>query len=95
MFYELREYLEQTDADIPQKLEKHPAAHAKPAGGNARGELALEHARMRGTQLRRAGSSRGVRLLSSIVRKSQRGVSRARSALARIADNAVPVVVGC
>ena len=30
MFYELREYLEQTDADIPQKLEKHPAAHAKP-----------------------------------------------------------------
>jgi ATP-dependent RNA helicase DDX23/PRP28 len=50
MFYELREYLEQTDADIPQKLEKHPAAHAKPGERNARGELLTERAGMRGTQ---------------------------------------------
>jgi ATP-dependent RNA helicase DDX23/PRP28 len=50
MFYELREYLEQTDADIPQKLDKHPAAHAKPGERNARGELLTERAGMRGTQ---------------------------------------------
>ena len=50
MFYELREYLEQTDADIPQKLEKHPAALAKPGERNARGELLTERAGMRGTQ---------------------------------------------
>ena len=50
MFYELCEYLEQTDADIPQKLDKHPAAHAKPGERNARGELLTERAGMRGTQ---------------------------------------------
>ncbi|KAJ1460165.1 P-loop containing nucleoside triphosphate hydrolase protein [Pelagophyceae sp. CCMP2097] len=39
MMYELREYLVQTNADVPMKLEKNPAAHAKPGERNDRGEL--------------------------------------------------------
>ena len=61
MFYELREYLEQTDADIPQKLEKHPAAHAA-WGKNARGRPRLRSARGHaGGRVRstRGSSSRG------------------------------------
>ena len=50
MFYELREYLEQTDADIPVKLDKHPASHAKPGERNDRGELLSARAGMRGVQ---------------------------------------------
>ena len=37
--YDLRQYLEQTDAQIPERLEKNPAAHAKPGERNDRGEL--------------------------------------------------------
>ena len=50
MFYELREYLEQTDADVPAKLDKHPASHAKPGERNDRGELLSARAGMRGVQ---------------------------------------------
>ena len=39
MMYDLRQYLEQTDAQIPERLEKNPAAHAKPGERNDRGEL--------------------------------------------------------
>ena len=55
MFYELREYLEQTDADIPQKLEKHAARMpSRVKEMAARGEL------LRGTPVStRGGSSRG------------------------------------
>ena len=42
MFYELREYLEQTDADIPQKLEKHPV---RASGERKRARWALDGAR--------------------------------------------------
>lgn len=39
IMYELRQYLEQTDAEIPTALERHPAANAKPGERNERGEL--------------------------------------------------------
>eukprot|EP00633_Aureoumbra_lagunensis_P002102 CAMPEP_0197295298 /NCGR_PEP_ID=MMETSP0890-20130614/35206_1 /TAXON_ID=44058 ORGANISM="Aureoumbra lagunensis, Strain CCMP1510" /NCGR_SAMPLE_ID=MMETSP0890 /ASSEMBLY_ACC=CAM_ASM_000533 /LENGTH=701 /DNA_ID=CAMNT_0042771211 /DNA_START=43 /DNA_END=2148 /DNA_ORIENTATION=- len=47
MFYDLYNYLEQTDAEIPPSLANHPAAHAKPGERNARGELLTEKASFR------------------------------------------------
>ena len=44
LFYDLYQYLEQTDAPIPTALEHHPAAHAKPGERNVRGELLTEKA---------------------------------------------------
>ena len=61
MFYELREYLEQTDADIPQKLEKHPAAHAKPASGTRAASCLLRELECGGrSSSTRGSSSRGA-----------------------------------
>ena len=41
------EYLVQTNADIPSKLERNPAAHAKPGERNERGELLTKRAQDR------------------------------------------------
>mmetsp|Transcript_8333 Transcript_8333/g.25818 ORF Transcript_8333/g.25818 Transcript_8333/m.25818 type:complete len:758 (-) Transcript_8333:284-2557(-) len=50
IFYELRQYLEQTDSDIPNALDRHPAAHAKPGERNDRGELLTAKAAKGNTQ---------------------------------------------
>jgi len=50
LMYDLRNYLEQTDSEIPRELEKNPAAHAKPGERNARGELLTMKASMGKTE---------------------------------------------
>lgn len=50
IMYELRQYLEQTDAHIPPALDRHPAAHAKPGERNERGELLTARAAKGNTQ---------------------------------------------
>ncbi|KAJ8611665.1 hypothetical protein CTAYLR_007890 [Chrysophaeum taylorii] len=50
IMYELRQYLEQTDAEIPPALDRHPAARAKPGERNDRGELLTARASKGNTQ---------------------------------------------